>query len=177
MVFAEVCRIEVALYGLAALLFAALASGSVLKSAEFVLRSESGNVLQNVRARPEVRIPLVHRKAVLLSRLRALAHARLPLAFLAAFAKDRDRLFGGDFTPQRLLMNRFILCVRDVALMLEAPNNARGSPGLFCRSAGVFRGLSHAKHYIPTTTSRHRQDQGGVCRASYRSTSIRASGH
>jgi hypothetical protein len=98
-----------------------LAALAKFKSTEFALRSKSWDVLQNVRARPEVGVPFVHRNRSNLSGLRSFASASLLLALQAPFAKDRDRLFAGDFTPERLLMNLFILCVRNVALIFRLP--------------------------------------------------------
>jgi hypothetical protein len=141
-------RVESTVDGSGAQFFAALASRSVFESTEFVLRSKSGDVLQDFRARPEVGVPIVHRNRSDLRGFRPLVREHLPLALKTAFSEDRDGLRAGDFTPQSLLMNRFVLSIRHVALMLETAHNPGSVAGLLGRCANVFWALTHTRHYI-----------------------------
>jgi hypothetical protein len=80
--------------------------------------------------------------------LRTLARQRLSLSLKGAFAENRDGLFARDFAPLGLLMNGFILGVWNIALMLEAPDDARGMTGFFGCGTGLFRCLTHRSYSL-----------------------------
>jgi hypothetical protein len=70
-------------------------------------------------------------------------NTRLSLPLNGAFAKYRDGFFGRDFAPLGLSMDGFILGIRNIALVLEAPDDAGGIAGFFGWGTGVLRCLTH----------------------------------
>jgi hypothetical protein len=86
--------------------------------------------------------------------VQALPRQRLSLSLEGAFAKNCDELFGRDFAPLGPLMNGFILNVRNVALVFEAPDDASGIAGFFGWGTGVFRCLTHMSNSLAGMTSR-----------------------
>ena len=58
-------------------------------------------------------------------------NTRLSLPLKGAFAKNRDGFFSRDFAPLGPLMDGFILRIRNIALVHEAPDDARGIAGFF----------------------------------------------
>jgi hypothetical protein len=83
-----------------------------------------------------------------LAELRTRTRLRLSLSLKAPLAKNRDGFFARDFAPQGLLMNGFILGVWNIALVLEAPDDASGIAGFFGCGTGVFRCLTHESYSL-----------------------------
>jgi hypothetical protein len=82
--------------------------------------------------------------------LSTLVRQRLSLSLEDAFAKYRYGFFSRDFASLCPLMNGFILGVWNVALVLEAPDDASGIAGFFGCGTGIFRRLTHEVEFLGT---------------------------
>jgi hypothetical protein len=71
-----------------------------------------------------------------------------------AFAKNCNGLFSRYFAPVRPLMDGFILGIRLIALVHEAPDDTGGIAGFFSWGTGVFRCLTHESKSLGGMTSR-----------------------
>jgi hypothetical protein len=76
---------------------------------------------------------------------RTLARALLRFDFQSALAENLDQLVRGDFTTLGALMDRFGFGCWNIALVLEAPDNARSIAGFFGCGTGVFLCLTHKR--------------------------------